>query len=67
MSGHYASNRMIEGQEDRRLYSITAATEVVRLPGPTDTVLVVGTNPAAHSPPGQGETIVTSNRIARHL
>jgi hypothetical protein len=30
-------------------------------------VLVVGTNPAGKTPPGQGETLVLSNREARKL
>ena len=62
-----ASNRMIENLEDRRMFSITTTTEVVKVPGPTDVVLVVGTNPAGHTPPGQGDTLVLSNRDARHL
>jgi hypothetical protein len=58
---------MVQGLEDRRLFSITTTTEVVKVPGPTDTVLVVGTNPAGHTPPGQGDTLVLSNRLARKL
>jgi hypothetical protein len=58
---------MVQGLEDRRLFSITTTTEVVKVPGPTDTVLVVGTNPANKTPPGQGETLVLSNRLARKL
>ena len=67
MSDAYSTNRMFENLEDRRLFSITTTTEVVKVPGPTDVVLVVGTNPAGHTPPGQGATIVTSNRLARKL
>ena len=67
MSDRNASNRMVEGLEDRRLFAIPTTTEVVKVPGPTDVVLVVGTNPAGKTPPGQGETIVTSNRLARKL
>ena len=67
MTDPFAANRMVEGLEDRRLFAITTTTEVVKVPGPTDTVLVVGTNPAGKTPPGQGETIVTSNRLARKL
>ena len=67
MSDAYATNRLVENLEDRRLFAITTTTEVVKVPGPTDVVLVVGTNPAGHTPPGQGDTIVTSNRLARHL
>jgi hypothetical protein len=37
------------------------------VPGPTDTVFVVGTNPAGKTPPGQGETFVLSNRLAGKL
>jgi hypothetical protein len=61
------SDSMVQGLEDRRLFSITTTTEVVKVPGPTDTVLIVGTNPAGHTPPGQGDTLVLSNRLARKL
>jgi hypothetical protein len=37
------------------------------VPGPTDVVLLVGTNPSGHTPPGQGDEIVTSNRLVRKL
>ena len=67
MNQSNSANGMLEALEDRRLYSITTTTEVVKVPGPTDTVLIVGTNPAGHTPPGQGDTIVLSNREARHL
>jgi hypothetical protein len=67
MSDRYMTNRMVEDLEDRRLYSITTTTEVVKVPGPTDVVVVVGTNPAGKTPPGQGDVIVTSNRLARKL
>jgi len=67
MNEAYSTNRMLENLEDRRLFSITTTTEVVKVPGPTDVVLVVGTNPAGHTPPGQGAVIVTSNRLARKL
>jgi hypothetical protein len=60
-------NEMIEDLEGRRMFSITVTTEVVKVPGPTDTVLVVGTNPAGKTPPGQGDTLTLSNREARHL
>ena len=67
MPDPYAANRLVENLEDRRLFAITTTTEVVKVPGPTDTVLVVGTNPAGHAPPGQGDVIVTSNRLARKM
>jgi hypothetical protein len=67
MSDRYMTNGMVEGLEGRRLFSITTTTEVVRVPGPTDVVLVVGTNPAGKTPPGQGEELVLSNRLARKL
>jgi hypothetical protein len=67
MSNPYAMDRMMENLEDRRLFSITTSTEVVKVPGPTDVVIVTGTNPAGHTPPGQGDVIVTSNRLARKL
>jgi hypothetical protein len=67
MSDPYSTDRLVESLEDRRLFAITTTTEVVKVPGPTDVVLVVGTNPAGHTPPGQGDVIVTSNRLARHM
>lgn len=67
MSDPFSTDRMVENLEDRRLFAITTTTEVVKVPGPNDVVLVVGTNPAGHTPPGQGDVIVTSNREARHL
>ena len=67
MSEQHTSDHLIEGLEDRRLFAITTTTEVVKVPGPTDVVLVVGTNPAGKTPPGQGATIITSNRLARRL
>ena len=67
MSEQYATDRMVENLEDRKLFAITTSTEVVKVPGPTDVVLVVGTNPAGKTPPGQGDVIVTSNRLARKL
>ena len=67
MSDAFVTDRMVEGLEDRRLFAITTTTEVVKVPGPTDTVLIVGTNPAGKTPPGQGDVIVTSNRLARKL
>ena len=63
----FQSNDVIESLEDRRMFAITTTTEVVKVPGPTDIVLVVGTNPAGKTPPGQGDSFETSNRIARHL
>jgi hypothetical protein len=67
MSDPYASNGMVENLEDRRLFAITVTNELVKVPGPTDTVLVVGTNPAGHLPPGQQDEITLSNREARRL
>ena len=63
----FQPNDVMESLEDRRMFAITTTTEVVKVPGPTDTVLVVGTNPAGKTPPGQGDTYETSNRLARHL
>ena len=61
----YAMDGMVENLEDRRMFAITTTTEVVKVPGPNDIVLVVGTNPAGKTPPGQGDSYVTSNRLAR--
>ena len=67
MNEPFGMDRMVENLEDRRLFAITTTTEVVKVPGPNDVVLVVGTNPAGKTPPGQGDVIVTSNRLARKL
>lgn len=67
MTDAFSMDRMVQSLEDRRLFAITTSTEVVKVPGPTDVVLVVGTNPAGKTPPGQGDVIVTSNRLARKL
>ncbi len=67
MQDAFSTDRMVQSLEDRRLFAITTTTEVVKVPGPTDVVLVVGTNPAGKTPPGQGDVIVTSNRLARKL
>ena len=67
MRDAYSMDRMVENLEDRRLFAITTSTEVVKVPGPNDVVVVTGTNPAGHTPPGQGDVIVTSNRLARKL
>lgn len=56
---------MIESLEGRVLYAIATTTTVLKTPGPTDTVLVVGTNPAGQTPPGQGATLVLSNKDAK--
>jgi hypothetical protein len=63
----------VDGLERRDLAAIVTATvtTVEKVPGPTDTVEVdtVGTNPQGKLPPGQqsSETLVLSNREARHL
>jgi hypothetical protein len=67
MNDVHASNRMMENLEDRRMFAISSSTELVKVPGPTDTVLVVGTNPAGHLPPGQQAEVTLSNREARRL
>ena len=67
MSDLYSMDRMVENLEDRRMFAITTTTEVVKVPGPTDIVLIIGTNPAGHTPPGQGDELVLSNRLARKL
>jgi hypothetical protein len=67
MNDRYEANRMVEDLEDRRMFAITVTNELVKVPGPTDTVLVVGTNPAGHLPPGQQDELTLSNRDARRL
>ena len=67
MSAFSINNGMIDHLEDRRMFAIDVDTQVVKVPGPTDTVLIVGTNPAGKLPPGQQDTITLSNREARKL
>ncbi len=59
------SNNMIERLEDRRLFSISTTTTVVKVPGPTDTVVIEATNPAGNQVPGQSSTLVLSNKDAK--
>jgi hypothetical protein len=59
------ARQMIEGLEDRTLFAITITTTVVKTPGPTDTVVVVATNPAGNQAVGQNDTFVASNRDAK--
>ena len=53
--------------EGRCLMAISTATTVVKIPGPTDVVVVTATNPAGNQVPGQSSTVILSNREARQL
>jgi hypothetical protein len=53
--------------EGRCLMAISTATTVVKIPGPTDVVVVTATNPAGNQVPGQSSTLTLSNREARQL
>ncbi|HEX8523429.1 MAG TPA: hypothetical protein VF669_14345 [Tepidisphaeraceae bacterium] len=55
----------VENLENRRLYAISTTTTVVKVPGPTDTVVVAATNPAGNSVPGQSSTVTLSNKDAK--
>lgn len=57
--------KMIEQLEKRELFSITTTTTVVKVPGPTDTVVVTATNPAGHQAVGQSDTLTLSNHDAK--
>jgi len=59
------NHAMIENLEDRQLFSISTATEVVKIPGPTDAVVTTATNPAGHTVSGQSDTVILSNREAK--
>jgi hypothetical protein len=53
--------------EGRCLLSIARSTDLVKVPGPTDVVVVTATNPAGNHVPGQSSTVTLSNREARQL
>ena len=53
--------------ENRFLLAISTSTQVVKIPGPTDVVVVTATNPAGNQVPGQSSTETLSNREARQL
>lgn len=55
------SHALFERLEDRQLFAVTVATEVVKIPGPTDAVVTTATNPAGKTVPGQSSVIVLSN------
>ena len=59
------SNQMIENLENRVLFAITTTTTVIKTPGPTDTVVVIATNPAGNQAVGQNDTLVLKNRDAK--
>ena len=53
--------------EERIAPRIVSTTECVKQPGPTDTAVTTGTNPAGHEPPGHQSSETLSNRECRHL
>jgi hypothetical protein len=57
--------QMIEPLEGRMLFAITTTT-VIKKPGPTDTVVVVATNPAGNQAVGQNDTFTVSNKDAKN-
>ena len=52
--------------EERIAPAIVHTTDCVKHPGPTDTEVTTGTNPAGHLPPGQQSSEELSNRECRH-
>jgi len=58
---------MCESLEGRTLYSITHTTSVIKMPGPTDTVVTIATNPAGNQAVGQNTTTTMSNHDANKL
>ena len=55
-----------EKLEERIAPRIVSTTTCVKMPGPTDTEVTTGTNPAGHQPPGHQSSEVLSNRECRH-
>jgi hypothetical protein len=56
----------IERLEARIAPSITSTTTVVKVPGPTDTLVTTATNPSGNTVPGQSDVTTISNKDA-HL
>ena len=52
--------------EERIAPAIVSTTTCVKQPGPTDTEVTTGTNPAGHEPPGHKSSEVLSNRECLH-
>ena len=61
------NNAMIEKLEDRRFFSITHTTTVIKIPGPTDLVVTTATNPSGHQAVGQNSTQTLSNHDAKNF
>jgi hypothetical protein len=58
---------MCESLEGRTLYSITHTTFVIKVPGPTDEVVTIATNPAGNQAVGQNSVTTVSNHDANQL
>ena len=54
-----------ETLEGRTLYSISHTTTVIKMPGPTDTVVSIATNPAGNQAVGQNSVQTLSNHDAK--
>ena len=61
------NNPMIENLERLELFSITTTTTVVKVHGPTDTLVVTATNPAGNEAVGQSSTSTITNAEAAKL
>lgn len=55
----------MERLEARIAPAITSTTSVIKVPGPTDTVVTTATNPAGNQVPGQSDVETLSNREAK--
>jgi hypothetical protein len=61
------NDSMIQKLEERTFFSISHDTSVVKTPGPTDTVVVIATNPAGNQAVGQNSVQTLSNREAKRF
>jgi hypothetical protein len=57
--------KQFEQLESRLFFSISHDTSVIKVPGPTDTVVVTATNPSGNQVPGQSTTFTVSNKDAK--
>ena len=62
MSGRFQVRKL----EERIAPKITFTAECEKHPGPTDTEVTTGTNPAGHHPGGHQSSEELSNRECRH-
>jgi hypothetical protein len=61
------NDAFIQHLEDRTFYSISHDTTVIKVPGPTDTVVTTATNPAGNQAVGQNDVQTLSNKDAKQF